>query len=97
VVVFGAGIATALITGLVILIVGFVGTPTGHVPGFPAADGVPRSDAPSATAVAQPSVTTQRPATADKPSATPAPGSPSPSPTLRRHYPSHPPKPSKSR
>ena len=95
--VIGAAIATTLITGLVILVVGFLGTPAGPVPGFPGADGVHRSSAPSAAAEPKPSAVTAPPTTAAaQPSTTASPLS-TPSPSTRRHYPSHPPKPSRSR
>jgi hypothetical protein len=93
-VVLGAGLATALVTGLVILIVGFLGTPTGHVPGFPGAGGAGRSTAPSPAVTKAATVTTQRATTEPRPTTTPP---TSPSPSARRHYPSHPAKPSKSK
>lgn len=96
----GAAVATALVTGLVVLVVGFFGSSSGHVPGFPGAGAPaatpapkPSGIAPSASGATQPGLT-PTPTTALNPSQ--AQSSLAPTPTTRRRSPSHPPHPAKS-
>jgi hypothetical protein len=91
----GAALAAALVAGLAVLALGFMGSSSGHVPGFPDAERPPSPAAPAPSASSRTSTTA--PSTAPKPTPSASPAAASPSPTSKRHYPSHPPRPSKSR
>lgn len=98
-VLIGGAVAAALVVSLAMLALGFMGTSSGHVPGFPDAERPPSPAAPSPRASATQPAETAAPSTptSSTPAPKPSPSTASPSPTSRRHFPSHPPKPSKSR